>query len=89
MEYWLAWFHEGNRQVKEVAMAAEQLGFAGIAIPDHIAIPTTFTSVHPSGERLEHRGDGAARAGVEWPWPPHGGDDRDHARFLRRRRCRP
>lgn len=55
MEYWLAWFHEANEQVKQVATAAERMGFAGIAVSDHIAIPAGYTSVHPSGERhIEH-----------------------------------
>lgn len=51
MEYWLAWFHEGNDQVKEVARAAEQMGYAGIAVSDHVAIPRDYVSVHPSGQR--------------------------------------
>ena len=51
MEYWLAWFHEANEQAKQVAMAAERMGFAGVAVSDHLAIPTAYTSVHPSGER--------------------------------------
>lgn len=54
MEYWLAWFHEGNDQVRQVAQAAERMGFAGIAVSDHIAIPRDYTSVHPSGTRHIH-----------------------------------
>lgn len=55
MEHWLAWFHEANEQAKEIAIAAERMGFAGIAVSDHIAIPAGYTSVHPSGERhIEH-----------------------------------
>lgn len=54
MQYWLAWFHEGNDQVKAVARAAEEMGFAGIAVSDHVAIPRDYVSVHPSGQRHIH-----------------------------------
>ena len=55
MEFWLGVFHEGNEQMKAVARAAEQMGFAGIALPDHLAMPRGYTSVHPSGRRhIEH-----------------------------------
>jgi probable F420-dependent oxidoreductase len=55
MEYWLGIFHEGNEQMKALARAAEQMGFAGIALPDHLAMPKGYTSVHPSGRRhIEH-----------------------------------
>lgn len=55
MEYWLGVFHEGNEQMKGIARAAEAMGFAGIALPDHVAMPRGYTSVHPSGERhIEH-----------------------------------
>jgi len=31
------------------------MGFAGIALPDHVAMPKGYTAVHPSGERhIEH-----------------------------------
>ncbi len=52
MQYWLAWFHEGIEQAAEVARAAERLGFQGIAVPDHVAIPEGYGSVHPSGRRI-------------------------------------
>jgi probable F420-dependent oxidoreductase len=55
MEYWLGIFHEGNEQLKALARAAEQMGFAGIALPDHVAIPQDYASEHPSGRRhIEH-----------------------------------
>lgn len=50
MEYWLGWFHEGNGQERAIARAAEEMGFAGVALPDHVAIPQGYRSVHPSGE---------------------------------------
>jgi len=55
MEYWLGWFHDDYLQAKAIATAAEQMGFTGIALPDHVAIPKGYTSPHPSGERhIEH-----------------------------------
>lgn len=54
MQYWLAWFHEGNDQLKPIAQAAEAMGFTGIAVSDHVAIPRDYTSVHPSGQRHIH-----------------------------------
>jgi probable F420-dependent oxidoreductase len=51
MEHWLAYFMDGNEQVREVASAAEAMGFTGIALVDHVALPENFGSVHPSGER--------------------------------------
>jgi probable F420-dependent oxidoreductase len=55
MEYWLGIFHEDNEQMKTLARAAEQMGFAGIALPDHVAMPAGYKAVHPSGRRhIEH-----------------------------------
>jgi len=55
MEFWLGVFHQGNEQLKDIAKAAERMGFAGIALPDHVAMPKGYTAVHPSGERhIEH-----------------------------------
>lgn len=49
MEYWLAWFHETNKgaDVKEIAQAAQQLGYSGVALSDHVALPQEQTSRHP------------------------------------------
>ena len=42
-------------QMKSLARAAEQMGFAGIALPDHVAMPAGYKAVHPSGPRhIEH-----------------------------------
>ena len=55
MEYWLGIFHEDNAQLKAIARAAEQMGFTGIGLPDHVAMPKGYTTMHPSGERhIEH-----------------------------------
>jgi len=49
MEYWLAWFHETNRghDVKAIALAAEDMGFSGVALSDHVALPLAQHSRHP------------------------------------------
>ena len=49
MDFWLAVMFEDNSQLLDIARAAEEMGFAGIAVADHIAVPHGFTSVHPSG----------------------------------------
>ena len=50
MEIWLAWFSgEGHRgkDVQAIARAAEELGYAGVALSDHVALPKAQTTVHP------------------------------------------
>jgi probable F420-dependent oxidoreductase len=49
MEYWLAWFHESNKgaEVKAIAEAAEALGYTGVALSDHVALPKVQKSRHP------------------------------------------
>ena len=49
MEFWLGWFHEHSTgsDVLEIARQAEQLGFTGVALPDHVAIPKEQASRHP------------------------------------------
>lgn len=50
MRYWMAYMFEDTSQMLAVARAADDLGFEGIALADHIAVPEGFASVHPSGE---------------------------------------
>jgi probable F420-dependent oxidoreductase len=50
VQYWIAYMFEDTSQMLDVARAADALGFAGIALADHVAVPTGFASVHPSGE---------------------------------------
>ena len=52
MEYWLAWFGQDNEDTVPIARAAEEMGFTGVALPDHVAIPVDYTSQHPSGRRV-------------------------------------
>ena len=49
MDFWLAVMFEDNSQLLEIARLAEELGFTGIAVADHIAVPHGFSSLHPSG----------------------------------------
>jgi probable F420-dependent oxidoreductase len=49
VDYWLAWLGQGNDHTVEVARAAERLGFAGVAIADHVAIPRTYGVDIPDG----------------------------------------
>lgn len=55
MNFWLAWMNEGSDHPYEVAKAAEAMGFKGVVIADHVAIPRDYRSAHPSGRRaVEH-----------------------------------
>ena len=49
MEHWISWFHEqtDGEEVRVVAQTAESLGFTGVALSDHVAIPKNHTSLHP------------------------------------------
>jgi probable F420-dependent oxidoreductase len=49
VDFWLAVMFEDNSQLLDIARMAEELGFTGIAVADHIAVPHGFMSVHPSG----------------------------------------
>jgi probable F420-dependent oxidoreductase len=56
MDFWMAVMFEGTEQLLDIARSAEELGYAGIAVADHIAVPASFASVHPSGENpFDHR----------------------------------
>jgi probable F420-dependent oxidoreductase len=50
MKYWLCVMFEDNSQLLDIARSAEEIGFHGIAVADHVAVPHGFASVHPSGE---------------------------------------
>lgn len=49
MDFWLSYIDEDPTQTLAVAQHAEALGFRGIALADHVAVPVAFESVHPSG----------------------------------------
>jgi probable F420-dependent oxidoreductase len=50
MRYWVPVIFEPHDQLLELARAAEACGYEGLALADHVAVPATFASVHPSGE---------------------------------------
>jgi probable F420-dependent oxidoreductase len=50
MRFWLPVMDEPTEQFPEIARLAEQFGFEGVCLADHIAVPVSFDSVHPSGE---------------------------------------
>lgn len=37
-------------QLLDLARSAERCGFEGVGVADHVAVPETFSSVHPSGQ---------------------------------------
>ena len=49
MEFWLPLIFEPDvLQYVEIARAAERIGFTGIALPDHVAVPSEFVPAHPA-----------------------------------------
>jgi probable F420-dependent oxidoreductase len=59
MDFWLGYIDEDPSQVIEVARIAEAVGYKGLALADHVAVPCEFESVHPSGgpTPFDHRSD--------------------------------
>jgi len=60
VDFWLGWFAETNQgeSVKAAAVAAEELGYAGVAVSDHVALPKAQDSRHPiSGIPYDPRND--------------------------------
>jgi probable F420-dependent oxidoreductase len=49
VDHHLAVMMEGTDDLLALARHAEQVGFAGIALADHVAIPKDYASHHPSG----------------------------------------
>lgn len=62
MEYWILWnMPDAPDQVRAVARAAESMGYTGIALADHVALPKDFASVHPSIQSDMQRKDKPVR----------------------------
>ena len=58
LDHWVALMDEPGEDVVELARAAERLGYRGVALPDHVAVPERFDSQHPSGHcPFDHRSD--------------------------------
>ena len=57
MDYWLYLNDMPEQQLVGVAQAAENAGFRGVAIADHVAVPVDFDrTAHPSGHApFDHR----------------------------------
>ena len=56
MEFWLPIIAEDHSQLLEIARAAEAVGFTGVALADHVAVPAVYASKHQSGETpFDHR----------------------------------
>ena len=49
MDFWLSYIDEDPNQLIEVARIAESVGYRGIALADHVAVPLRFDAQHPSG----------------------------------------
>src|SRR5579859_3580897 len=49
LEHWIPVMFEDPGQILDIARIAEETGFTGIALADHVAIPLDFQSVHGSG----------------------------------------
>ncbi|MGO8870151.1 MAG: TIGR03619 family F420-dependent LLM class oxidoreductase [Acidimicrobiales bacterium] len=65
MKFWLGIAFVPTTKIKEVAQAAEQAGFVGVAMADHAVNPRTVSSPYPylkGGER-------GIRPSLEWPDP--------------------
>ena len=50
MKFWIPFMFDPLEQAADVARAAEEFGYEGLALADHVVVPETFASVHPSGE---------------------------------------
>ena len=51
MQFWIAAMFMPADQMVGLARAAEALGYTGLALADHVAVPAGYTSLHPSGAR--------------------------------------
>jgi probable F420-dependent oxidoreductase len=51
MDFWIATMFLGADQMVPVARAAESLGYTGLALADHVAVPAHYEALHPSGAR--------------------------------------
>jgi probable F420-dependent oxidoreductase len=53
VRFWLSLNFEPSDQLLELARAAEDFGFEGVVLPDHIVVPADDTTLHPSGYPLK------------------------------------
>ena len=53
MRFWLSLNFEPVEQLLDLARGAEEFGFEGVVLPDHIVVPAGDTTPHPSGYPLQ------------------------------------
>jgi probable F420-dependent oxidoreductase len=63
MDYWINAGFLAIEQLVPVAREAEQLGFAGVALPDHLVFPEHVASAYP------YSADGEMGWSIDAPWP--------------------
>jgi probable F420-dependent oxidoreductase len=52
VRFWLSLNFEPWDQLLDLARAAEDFGFEGVVLPDHVVVPAEDTTLHPSGYPL-------------------------------------
>jgi probable F420-dependent oxidoreductase len=52
MRFWLSLNFEPCDELLDLARAAEDCGFEGVVLPDHVVVPAEDTTLHPSGYPL-------------------------------------
>jgi len=63
MKFWQSIAFAEPEQLTGIARAAEEAGFDGLLIPDHLFFPAQLTSKYP------YAPDGKPMFGPETPWP--------------------
>jgi probable F420-dependent oxidoreductase len=53
VRFWLSLNFEPWDELLDLARMAEELGYEGVVLPDHIAVPTGDTTPHPTGYPLQ------------------------------------
>jgi probable F420-dependent oxidoreductase len=53
VRFWLSLNFEPLDQLLDLARMAEELGYEGVVLPDHIAVPSGDTTPHPTGYPLQ------------------------------------
>jgi probable F420-dependent oxidoreductase len=52
MKFWLPIIGEQVEQARDIARLAEETGFEGVLLADHVVVPDGFKSIHPSGQEM-------------------------------------
>lgn len=71
MRFWIPFMFDPLEQAVDIARAAEEFGYEGLGLADHVVVPETFASVHPSGEAPFTAATAFPTPSPPWPpWPP-------------------